>query len=129
MAFFFSKGNVDDKVVQEIFSEDSGRKKKKKKKKKSKSKLRRRRRTRRYSSPEAESEDPFDDVFDEAVRDTHLDNIAERQLKELDEMQKDLKDLQGGSDPHPNTAEDDQQYLPPSNQEAQYNNGQARIYY
>ena len=106
--------------MNELFSDESeGKKKRKKKKKKSKKqkKTKLRRRHKRYSTSEAESEDPFDDALEEAVRDTHLDNIADHQLKELADMQKELKDLQANSDS--SGEEDHQPFLPASNQQAQ----------
>ena len=79
------------------------------------------------SSSEDDSPDPFDDVFDEAVRDTNLDNIADRQLKELAVIQEELNELKNGVDS--NGPEEDQQFLQPSNQEAIYRESNSQVFF
>ena len=106
--------------------EDGNRKRNKKKRKKSKkSKLKRRRSKREDTS---ESEDSFDEDFKDAVLDTNLDTVADRQLKELADMQKQLNDLQKPIEDDPDCndgegLEDEEENrdgrLPASNQEAQ----------
>lgn len=106
-------------VLAELGKKSKKKNKKKKKSKKRKSKLRRQREA--SSGDEDESSDSFDDDFNNAVLDTNLDTAADRQLKQLAEMQQELLDLQktDNSDAKGSgtEGEEDQQYLPPSNQE------------
>ena len=103
-------------------------KQKKKKKKKKKNKKNKKTKRNRESSSEGENSDvdPFDDVLHEAVRDSHLDNIAARQLKELADIQAELLKLQQSSNKEDTSSqsegEEDDQYNPPSNQQARYEN-------
>ena len=113
--------NINEKVIKEIVSNTHHDKKKKKKKKKKKSKDKKKdrsrsRRRRRDSTSAEESEDPFYDAFNEAVLDTNLDTAAERQLKQLAHIQAELDDLR-----KPIEEDDEQQFIPPSNQQAQDN--------
>ena len=102
---------------------DKKKKKKKKKKDKKKSKLRRRQKKVREesSSDEDNSSDSFDEDFEEAVLDTNLDTVADRQLKQLAEIQTELLELQKSSD-NDEGQTDNEQRLPPSNQLADCNN-------
>lgn len=114
--------SIQQAVVTEIVrsaNRNKKNKKKKDKKRKSKSrKLRRRRsKSKRHDSSDEESEDSFDDDFNEAVIYTNLDTTADRQLSELAKMQKELLDLQKPSD---DEEQSDQDFLPASNQEAQF---------
>ena len=115
--------DIHDDVVNELLTsvEDNSQTRKKKNKKKKKKK-----KTKKYKKNESSSNvddsdvDPFDNVLHDAVRDTHLDNMAENQLKELAEIQKELLKLQQSSDEgmSSDNEEEDNQYNPPSNQQA-----------
>ena len=126
--------NIEKEIVSELCKEtDKNRNKKKKKKKKNKknkekkSKLRKKQKravTTSEEGEECESSDSFDEDFDGAVLDTNLDTVADRQLKELSQMQNELKKIWKGTDDDDDDDEEDndQNRLPASNQEAEFNN-------
>lgn len=105
---------VHDAALKELVYESSNKKSKKNKKKKKKSKLRRRIKKEKFSSDD-ESSDSFNEDFQEAVLDTNLDTVAERQLQQLSDMQTELNDLQKATDDD-NEEEVGRLYHPPSNQ-------------
>ena len=117
---------------------DSNKKNKKKKKKKKPS----RRSKHDESTSEEESDNSFDQDFDNAVLDTNLDTAADRQLKQLAEIQAELNELKKvndddhdrgsreGGDRGPeddSPPEDDDPFLPPSNQEVQLNHNPLQV--
>lgn len=112
-------------MVNTIKLDDRKRSKKKKKKRTSKMKKRRKSRREDVSASSSFGSDDSDDSLSldiqEAIDGTHmdLDKEADRQLKELDEMQNQLDELRKPGSPYiPLTDEND--LFPPSNQEASY---------
>ena len=100
-------------------------KKKKKKKKKNKKKKSKSSRKKRNESSESESDsdsDSFIDDIADAIEHTNLDTEADRQLKQLAEIQKELDELRRGS----SEGEDD--LFPPSNQEAVSDGDKKKVY-
>lgn len=110
---------IEGEVINELVKSSGSKKKHKKRKKNKKSKMRRRRSRRGESSSADESVDSFDENFHDAVLDTNLDTVADRQLKQLAELQEELLELQKASEDDGDS--DDDPFLPPSNQEAEVN--------
>ena len=107
--------NIHDSVLKELVQQ-TDKKKRKKKKKAKKSKLRRSRSKVDDTYSEGES-DSFEENFQNAVLDTNLDKVADRQLRELSKMQSELNELRNSdhddnNDDAANSQEDehDEQY-------------------